>query len=325
MRAQATSLEHATDELAAARRDLDDQKLLAQGLEARVRRLREQQQTQQRLGLGDEGFLRTAATAAAAGEDRAAAAAAAAAESARRQQQEQQQQQEQRRHKKLHDLAERRSRYDAESSRLMALLKRFVDGRLGPMLAAEDLGGPVVGDLVDVDAADSLDFTSRGKIAVRTRRTSTAAAAAAAAGGNGASKLDEKRQRRIDEIWGPSRRRRRRRQGDDGDESGAEADRGGDDDDDDDDDNETGGRGEGDAGETNDRPASAAAAEMRSLIEDLLNRLADSAGVTSAAYVKLDRESAAARFLVRSKAARFHPNDATRLRLVDFGRDLDDW
>ena len=40
-------------------------------------------------------------------------------------------------------------------------------------------------------------------------------------------------------------------------------------------------------------------------------------------YINLNRESAAARFLVRAKVAAFHPKDARRLRLVDFGRDLE--
>jgi hypothetical protein len=41
-------------------------------------------------------------------------------------------------------------------------------------------------------------------------------------------------------------------------------------------------------------------------------------------YVDLQRDSAAARFLVRAKVAQFHPRDAGRIRLIDFGRQLDD-
>jgi hypothetical protein len=63
---------------------------------------------------------------------------------------------------------------------------------------------------------------------------------------------------------------------------------------------------------------------MRELTEQLMNKLVEAGGDTSAAYVELPRETAAARFLVRSKVAMFHPKDARRLRLVDFGRDLED-
>jgi hypothetical protein len=70
--------------------------------------------------------------------------------------------------------------------------------------------------------------------------------------------------------------------------------------------------------------ATAAGAELRDLTEQLLNSLMESAGDTSASYVRISRETAAARFLVRSKVAQFHPKDATRLRLVDFGREVDD-
>ena len=55
--------------------------------------------------------------------------------------------------------------------------------------------------------------------------------------------------------------------------------------------------------------------EMHSLLDDLLE-----AGTS---YIDLPRDSAASRFLVRSKVAQFHPRDARRLRLVDFGRSLD--
>ena len=70
--------------------------------------------------------------------------------------------------------------------------------------------------------------------------------------------------------------------------------------------------------------ATAAGAELKDLTEQLLNSWMESAGDNSASYVKIPRETAASRFLVRSKVAQFHPKDATRLRLVDFGRELDD-
>ncbi|PYH46550.1 uncharacterized protein BP01DRAFT_293539 [Aspergillus saccharolyticus JOP 1030-1] len=64
------------------------------------------------------------------------------------------------------------------------------------------------------------------------------------------------------------------------------------------------------------RPANrreAAALEMRNLLDALLE--------ASPSYVEV-RESAASRFLVRAKVAQFHPRDARRLRLIDFGRTL---
>lgn len=63
---------------------------------------------------------------------------------------------------------------------------------------------------------------------------------------------------------------------------------------------------------------------MKDLTEALLNSLMESGGDSSAAYVELPKETAAARFLVRSKVAQFHPRDSTKLRLIDFGRELDD-
>lgn len=68
--------------------------------------------------------------------------------------------------------------------------------------------------------------------------------------------------------------------------------------------------------------AKAAAWEMLGLVEELVAALKGERG--SGEYVVLKRESAAARFLVRAKVATFHPRDARRLRLVDFGRELDD-
>lgn len=96
---------------------------------------------------------------------------------------------------------------------------------------------------------------------------------------------EDKRQQRIDQIWGL-------RPDDDADESRNEKD--------------------------------AAAAEMRYLTELLLNSLVQAQGTGPGAYIRLKRESAASRFLVRSKVAQFHPNDATRLRLLDFGGEIDD-
>lgn len=175
---------------------------------------------------------------------------------------------------RIDELRARQKSYDAERTRLLRALKRFVDTRLGPLLAAEDQGGPVVGDMMDVDDATlEAGFTSTG----RPKKA-------------GPVKDADAGQRRIDDMWGAS-----------GTDAG------------------------GSRGRSRDESAAAKAAnEMRSLVEDLLNSLIESEGDASAAYVELPRVSAAARFLVRSKVAMFHPKDSRRLRLVDFGRELDE-
>ena len=157
---------------------------------------------------------------------------------------------------------------DKETKKLVKALTKFINAELAGMLAAEELGGPVVGDLVGV-SDDTLEagFNHLGK----TKRIK-------ADGDN-----EDRKQRRIDQIWGSHAR--------------------------------------GDDGQAIKSERQVAAREMRSLVEELLN-LAVEQGTGS--YVTLQRESAAARFLVRAKAAQFHPKDAKRLRLIDFGRELDD-
>ncbi|KZF24372.1 hypothetical protein L228DRAFT_266715 [Xylona heveae TC161] len=160
--------------------------------------------------------------------------------------------------------------YESETKRLVKAFNDFIESHLAAMLAAEELGGPIVGELGAVDE-DMLaaGFTSKGK----TKKLKTKPA------------QDSLRQQRIDQIWGRQ----------DADEE----------------DNEDGLRTEKDA----------AGAEIRTLTEDLLNALA---GSNTSPYVELPRDSAAARFLVRSKIAQYHPKDARRLRLIDFAKELDD-
>ncbi|KAI1767607.1 hypothetical protein GGR53DRAFT_100844 [Hypoxylon sp. FL1150] len=174
---------------------------------------------------------------------------------------------------RINELKEKKKRYDKETSTLLKALKKFIDEHLAGMLAAEELGGPVVGDMMDIDGDDlAAGFSSQGKLKKAKENPD-----------------QDKRQRRIDDIWGASQEDRP-------------------------------------AGGTNDNrdETAAAGAEMRDLTEELLNSLAQSGGDSSAAYVQLPRESAAARFLVRSKVAQFHPKDSTRLRLIDFGKELDE-
>lgn len=171
---------------------------------------------------------------------------------------------------RISELRKKKKNYDRETSNLLKILRRFIDDRLAPMLAAEDLGGPVVGDLMEIDSEGlAAGFSSQGRL--RKPRD---------------NQDQDKRQRRIDEIWGQQP--------------------------------------ESHSGGQDLNESAAAGAEMRDLIEELLNSLMESEGDSYAAYVQLQKESAAARFLVRSKVAHFHPKDSTRLRLVDFGRDLDD-
>ena len=161
-----------------------------------------------------------------------------------------------------------KDRYDAETQRLGDALNDFVDTYLSSMLAAEELGGPVVGDMLNVENETlAAGFTKKGK-AKSTKKP-----------------LSEKtRQRRIDQIWGSKA-----------------------------------------VVEEEEDPlteAEAADAEMRELIGNLFTTLTGSGG--GRAYYELERDSAASRFLVRAKIAQFHPRVARKLRLVDFGRELDD-
>lgn len=171
----------------------------------------------------------------------------------------------------VRELQQKKSRYDKETSKLVKAFGKFVENHLAAMLAAEELGGPVVGEILDIDQGMLADgFGSRPK----EKRNNEAP--------------EDRRQRRIDEIWGA------RVEGEDeGLENGWDEKR-------------------------------SAAAEMKELTEQLLNNLAEAEGGGSGAYVALERESAAARFLVRSKVAQFHPKDARRIRMIDFGRELDD-
>ncbi|KAI1130697.1 hypothetical protein F5Y10DRAFT_107046 [Nemania abortiva] len=176
---------------------------------------------------------------------------------------------------RIDELKQKKQRYGKETSKLLKSLRGFIDTQLAGMLAAEELGGPVVGDMMDIDEQDlAAGFNSQGRVKAAK-----------------AKPAEDKRQRRIDEIWGS-------REGEEGHSR----------------------RGEG-----HDRDEiTAAGQEMRDLIEELLNSLWQAEGDSSAAYVHLSRESAAARFLVRAKVAQFHPKDSSRLRLIDFGRELDD-
>ncbi|KFY30288.1 hypothetical protein V493_02013 [Pseudogymnoascus sp. VKM F-4281 (FW-2241)] len=169
----------------------------------------------------------------------------------------------------MRGLKNKKARYDMDTVMLVKSFNEFIDDHLAVMLAAEELGGPVVGAWLKVDETNlQAGFNAQGK----------------------ARKLKDSfsevgRQQRIDEIWSQQPERERRAQ-----EPW----------------NET----------------TAAATEVRELTELLLNNLVEEDSGMSGGYVELDRENAAARFLVRSRVAQFHPKDARRLRLIDFGKDL---
>lgn len=74
---------------------------------------------------------------------------------------------------------------DADTSKLLKALKTFIDERLASMLAAEQSGGPVTGDMMEVDSDDlEAGFSARGK-----RKKSKPDA------------TTDKRQRRIDDMF----------------------------------------------------------------------------------------------------------------------------
>ena len=168
----------------------------------------------------------------------------------------------------MHEQQQRKRHYMILLRSLMKGFNAFVDEHLAAMLAAEDLGGPVVGDLVEIDE-DMLKagFTPQGK-AKRKDADSP--------------RFNAKRVMRNKEIWGSK------------DEDEVE---------------------EVDVSSEK----KAAQADFRSLIEDLLNKAAENPG----SYINILRESAAVRFLIRAKVAQFHPDDARKLRLMDFGREWD--
>ncbi|KAJ5776470.1 uncharacterized protein N7511_001481 [Penicillium nucicola] len=146
---------------------------------------------------------------------------------------------------------------DRTSARLKVDLDKFIDDTLAPMLAAEDLGGPTVGDELDVsDATLKAGYTAHGKPKKQKQPVEE----------------EDGSQKRIDQFM--------QRSGD----------------------------------ETSRNKRESAAKEIHQLLDDLLD--------ANASYVNLKRDSASSRFLVRAKVAQFHPRDARRLRLIDFGRSL---
>lgn len=164
---------------------------------------------------------------------------------------------------------QQRKHYTTDLRKLVLAFNKFVDSNLSSIIAAEDLGGPVVGDLLNItEETLKAGFNQQGKPKKASLASNTS---------------DAKRKRRNGEVWGPE---------DEGEDMEPRSEK------------------------------EAAAADFRTLVEDLLNASAgDEEGKT---YVRIWRESAAVRFLVRAKVAHFDPGDARRLRLADFGREFDE-
>ena len=164
---------------------------------------------------------------------------------------------------------QKEEKYSTEMAKLIQALNTFVDEHLAAMIAAEDLGGPVMGDLIGVDPEMlKAGFTSQSK-PKKTKRKSVAA------GAIDGSQIDETFfSESSDSEQGPS---------------GA---------------------------------TTTAGAKFRELMEDLLNAAAGDED--SGPYVRIEHDSAAVRFLVRAKIAQFHPQDARKLRLIDFGQEFED-
>lgn len=171
---------------------------------------------------------------------------------------------------KITELKQQIKETDADTAKLLKALKKFIDKPLAAMLAAEETGGPVAGDLMDIDS-DYLEagFDARGKPKKAKADASS-----------------DKRQRKIDDMFS-------RRHDQDDEES------------------------------TSDKTV-AARDEMQRLTEELMNQLMAASGSSSDAYIDIPEESAAVRFLARVKVAEFHPRNSRRLRLVDFGREIED-
>ena len=90
--------------------------------------------------------------------------------------------------KAINELRSKKQKYDGQTKVLVRAFNKFTNDHLAKMLAAEELGGPVVGDLLDIDD-DMLraGFSQIGK----TKKLK-----------GSVESLEAKRQQRIETIWG---------------------------------------------------------------------------------------------------------------------------
>ena len=171
----------------------------------------------------------------------------------------------------IQELERRYTIYSKAQRKFLRELSKFVNTYLAKLLAAEGMGGPVVGDDLDIDVSSGVILNKSGKI----RR--------------------EKGQRTIHDMF--SHKGKKRGHEGSGDDDDEEVER-----------------------EEVVEPNVQAAKELKGLLEELMNKALEAEG-----YVVLEGgDSAAARFLVRSRVAVFHPRDARRIRLVEFGRSVED-
>ncbi|RPB25942.1 hypothetical protein L211DRAFT_866880 [Terfezia boudieri ATCC MYA-4762] len=183
------------------------------------------------------------------------------------------------------ELEGRYTMYNKAQKKFLRELSKFVNTYLAKLLAAEGLGGPVVGDDLGIDVSSGVTFDKSGKV----RR--------------------EKVQQTIHNMFSSRGKQTGKKRGCEGDS-----------DNDDDDDEEEEEEEEEEERRKEVRPNVVAAQELKKLLEELMNKTLE-----AEVYVTLERgDSAAARFLVRSGVAVFHPRDARRVRLVEFGRSVED-
>ena len=166
-------------------------------------------------------------------------------------------------------------------------LIRFIDGHLAGMLVAENLGGPVLGDIQEVtDEMLIKGFNRTGGTKKKKKKKPS-------------KESDGKHQKRVDQMLTDT-------------EYTTEG--------------EAGKEGTGDEDVRDEvhvkEMKAIAAKEMKTLLEELLNTAIDEG--TRGTYTVLLRDSAASRFLVRANVAQFHPKDARKIRLIDFARGIDD-
>ncbi|KAK2750580.1 hypothetical protein FQN57_002651 [Myotisia sp. PD_48] len=183
-------------------------------------------------------------------------------------------------------IAQQRSKgveVDEKTTQLKVALTDFINKYLASMIAAEDMGGPVVGDQTDVsDSTLEIGYTVRGKVRTSAKKRPS----------------EDPRQQRIDHLV---RRRSSRRKSsrtaaetENGEEEQEEEDM-----------------------TRNLSPKEKAAKDIQTLIESLIDLASN-----SSSYLDLERDSAASRFLVKAKIAQFHPRDSRKLRLIDVAREI---
>lgn len=155
----------------------------------------------------------------------------------------------------------RRSFFSRELRGLVKAFNMFVNSHLAIMLAAEDLGGPVVGDALDlVEENLEVGFTQQGKPKKIVHLSEA---------------QEKKRLVRNSQTWGDEYVR---------DKDGNYI-----------------------------TELEAAGACFRDLTEDLLNAFANPNKEET--FIRIEKENAAVKFLIRANVAQFHPKDAQKLCL----------